>query len=81
MASTDWSTTSFKVQNVSYSLVDTLGLDMDQNYCWNVRTTAASTTAPAYFSVFNSTIGVFQNTDTTPKTNLKLRALMRKNAV
>lgn len=79
MASTDWVT--IKNTNVSYSLVDTLGLDMDQNYCWNVRTTSATTNAPATFATYNTTIGSHLNLDSTPKTNLKLRCLMRKNAV
>jgi hypothetical protein len=78
MASSDWVTLAHT--NVSYSLVDTLGLDMDQNYCWNVRTSTASTSSPATFVTYNTTIGPHANTDTTPKSNIKLRALMRKNA-
>jgi hypothetical protein len=77
MASSDWEV--LKATNVSHSLVDTLGLDMDQNYCWNVRTTLN----PGIFVVRNvsnliGTAGLYTNGDS--HTNLKIRALMRKNA-
>lgn len=73
MASSDWLVV--RQQNISHSLVDTLGLDMDQNYCWNVRTTLN----PAVFAVKNTTVGVHANGDN--HTNLKIRALVRKNHI
>jgi hypothetical protein len=78
MASSDWNV--LVSTNISHSLVDTLGLDMDQNYCWNVRTTLN----PAVFAVKNvspliGTAGLKTNGD--GHTNLKIRALIRKNAV
>lgn len=72
MASSDWST--LIANNVSHSLVDTLGLDMDQNYCWNVRTTLN----PGHFATRNITVGQHLNGDS--HSNLKIRALLRKNA-
>jgi hypothetical protein len=77
MASSDWNV--LKATNVSHSLVDTLGLDMDQNYCWMVRTTLN----PGVFSVRNisdliGTAGLFTNGNS--HTNLKIRALVRKNS-
>lgn len=77
MASSDWSV--MKATNISNSLVDTLGLDCDQNYCWNVRTTLN----PGVFAVKNvsnliGTDGLYQNGD--GHTNLQIRALVRRNS-
>jgi hypothetical protein len=71
MASSDWEV--LVNSNISHSLVDTLGLvGMDQNYCWNVRTT----TSPGKFAVRNITVGEHKNGDLV--TNLKVRCLVRK---
>lgn len=76
MATSDW--TVLRANNVSHSLIDTLGLDMDQNYCWNVRTT----TNPGTFIAQNTLVGEHVDTKPSPGpfSNMKVRCLIRKNA-
>lgn len=86
MASADW--VNVVSTNAGYSLVDTLGLDMDQNYCWNIRSTGTNSVFATrnIKDVLCTSASVALNDPSLlePKvndnghTNFKLRALMKK---